>query len=358
MAVNMLWTFTGDVRPVSAEFEHFEGTGEVTASTIKALTGTHSIRVPTSPISGSSDIRTGKIIAPSTDLRLGFFINHNGLNGSSTSLRRHILGRFTDLSGEETIFGIARQSSTERFSATINGVEFADLGTLASLGMGVEDRWYHVGLVARIGSPGYAALYVDQQPVWQHTSELTGDIERVEFEYRRGTSIAMNTWNTNTFMDDGYLDDITGEPNDPPPPDRFPVRVLDAVGENAEWNSTEPQNHTAITVNPHNGDASYNYSDNDGDRDTFNGPTIPELLGYLVKSRHPYAIARRTGSVGQIKLHTFESPDYLSSDPLDLATDYTLVMAQQTTMPDGTSPLDDWAAISATQVGYEADGMS
>lgn len=357
MTVTPLWVFTGDVR-ADIEFEHFEGSAQISESTLKANTGERGIRVPTTSPTGSDDVRVGKTLTPATELRLGYFLNHSGFDGTSTSLFRNLLGGFMDASGEETIFGIARQASTDRWHAFINGTNVAEVGTLASIGIPRQDRWYHIGFIVRIGAPGYAAMFVDQNLVWEYTSTITGEIGRVQFEFRRGSSSNRNVWDGSTIFDDGYLDDITGEPNTPPPPYRFPMRIVTEAGADAEWNSTEPQNHTAVSLNPHDGDGSYNYSNTDGERDTFNASDMDEFPGHAIIARHPYVIARRTNADGQIKLHTYEDSDYLSSAPLDLAIDYNLVMATLETMPDGTTPFTDEAAINATQIGYEADGMN
>lgn len=310
------------------------------------------------------------ITVPKSAYRLSYFFRYSGnLNGTNHGI--YIAANGNSIYESPNIW-IAANYTSETLEirrpvvGTANSFEVLVSAPMPPA-MKVTDAWTQYAITHKIhGSDGFLTLRVGGVVAIQ----LLGDTRL--FGQGNGTNVYATTANhilgagcvltnaaygSNNFIDDMYLDSIEGEPDTPPPPRRFDVRLPTGAGADDDWTPLSSTNVSNIDDNPNDGDTTYNKALSAGLKDTFEFSSITVPTDYRVIRQITKIFAKRldTGIDSTIKAHTYNGSTYDESAELTLPGDYTVpVRAQFDLDPNG----DAWneTTVNASQLGYESAG--
>lgn len=361
--------FVADTR-ITTDLIAFVGNLPVIASS-KAYHGTYSYAFATTGA-------TGTAIPSTSAVRVGFWINHNGITGSSNDqMRLFVFGQGVNVTTSKLFVCVWDLSSgTLEFWRRTTAANVTSWLSLASVAIPASlsntDVWTHVAMTYKAhASEGFATLYVNGVAVLTLTGDTrlssidtTPSPDVVEFDtsftnvWVAGRTISGDaTWTNFTYISHIYIDDIVGEADAIPPARSWLLTAVDAAGANAQWTPNTGTNVGAVDEVPHDSETTYNSALAADLKDTFNLPTPTIPADHAVVAVIVGAQARRldSGVDSQLRLHIYDGTVYDDGADLTLPLAYGVpVWERFTTDPAGGA----WAAadLAALQIGYESRG--
>jgi len=234
-----------------------------------------------------------------------------------------------------------------------------------------RSTYLHLGLTLYSHATlGYMTLRINNQTVLS----MVGD---TRLSYWNGSSVVYDTsfnrffvagrvtgstgWNSNAYIDDIYVDDMTGEVDSPVPTRRFLERIANGAGTDAEWTPAASTNVSQIddgqpTGGANDGDSTYNKAESADLRDTFTKGSIAVPDGYRIVGVIPYVHCKSLDAGPEISLHLFDGVTYDDSADLEVPLDYTIeVFHRFEELPDDT-PFTE-TDVNNLEIGYRSRGV-
>jgi hypothetical protein len=323
------------------------GSASATISSTKAKTGTYSMAF------GTSTKGRGLTIPATTQIRGGFYLNHNGVTGAISSARAYIL--MLAPSG-----GSAHYVGWNPFSNVIemfvNGVQVATYSPSGALS--ATNTWFHIGFTFKAhASTGYFTLYVDGVAILTYSGNTT-NTNGIIGVLVGGHSGANTTWNATMYADDLYVDDDSGGSDVAPSSPRFLWSLANGAGTTTQWtplSSTNISNVDDADGSAPDDDSTYNSASAAGLTDTFNTTNITVPAGLQIAAAIPVAWAKKTnaGVASTIDLIAYNGSTTTGS-PKTPGTSYGPVWDRFVTDPSSAA----WTQTSfnAAEFGYKSDG--
>lgn len=281
------------------------------------------------------------------ELRSSYWMRYNSVAGRCILFIFHVSS--TTLSGSHYIMYNASTTDIEMYVAGT----LVDSISAATIGFNVLDTWHQFASTIKAhATDGFFSLYFNGDRVLNYTGEIDVDIDAVYVSGYYNTSFS--AWGLDTYVDDFYVDDTTGEDDASPSGRRFMLALPDGAGANAAWTPSTGSNYQNVDDTPHDGDSTYNYALTSGLKDTFNlqDVTLPAL--HALRAVIPTAMVKKTDAEydGQLKLHSYDGSTYRSSDAISLQTSYKSKFVRWTIQNDATAW--DQTDFNAYQFGYES----
>ena len=340
------------------------GTYAPSISTVKAKTGARSYLL------GPSSVPFVLSFAETTALRMGFWLNHNGATASPTLLEIQIFSNFYRVKWNATAnsFVIEAGYGLDSYSPLV----FAEIaaGTFS-----VINTWRHIGAClwySHEPGEGYFGFYVDGVAICSAT--FVGSIEgsgvlvpgghAMEVRLPNGAFCAGyqydGAWTTPTYVDDFYVDNVTGESLVPlvVPSKRFLFSLANGAGAHSGWtplSSTNISNVDDPITSEHDGDATYVRALAADLVDTYTTEDITLPVDHTITAVIPIAIARKTDAFDcKLSLIADDGSLVTTGTAQVLPASYGAVFERMPTQPDGT-PWNE-TDFNAMEFGFKSAG--
>lgn len=207
------------------------------------------------------------------------------------------------------------------------------------------NQWFHLSVDVKVAGSGagWFRLYADGVMVIDWTGTNTGGGTAFN-TVRFGTGSTGASWGSGvqTWYDDIYMDDTTGEGSPSLCPDlRYLMLLPNGNGDSSQWigsDGNSDDNFLLVDEMPHDGEGTYVTTSTHNQRDTYALRDLSLPPGWSVTSVIPLAAARKDSgsSTAQLRLLTKLGANETLSDPIPLPTDYAYVYAnRQLTKPGG-----------------------
>lgn len=347
MTITRLRQMGAELHDILTEFTSRSNTGVVTSNT-QAQSGSYSFRF-------LQDFTASIVLdATYTQLRVGFFAHHVGTGtGDDPSLITFRGGGATSIDlrwdGGAQTFNLYRDTTL--------------IDSVLSAGFAAESAWHHIGVDLNMAnSGGWFYLYLDGVEIMSFDGDTIGAVSSID-TVRFGSGRTNQTWDDYLYIDDIYIENLSGESAPVAPPDyRFLPVTPNGNGYISQWdgndgNSTD--NYLLVDDIPPDSDTTYVESAISGEADsyTMTNPTIP--TGWEVSAVIPLAVAKKLNAGGalNLKLETRTtisgSPSYATSSAIVLGTAYALAWERRPLNPSGGA----WTAamIDDLEIGVHAD---
>jgi hypothetical protein len=329
-------------------------TSTFSISSTKAKTGTFAGR-----FQNQSSARGVLLPTNPTQLRGGFYINHNAL--ASTSSLANIL-RIINTSGGVAM--LVRWGGTAASpSVSVNSIDLVINGTIvASVAPSVfstTNVWYHIGFTwKQHASTGYCTIYLDGVAILTFTGN-TGSLAAAAFYVGGASNASASGFASSMYIDDFYVDDDSGGTDLAPNSPRFLWSLANAAGHLAQFtplSSTNISNVDDTDASAPDDDSTYNFAQSAGLTDEFNTTNITVPAGYSIVAAIPVAYAKKTnaGVASTIELVAYDGSLTTTGSPKTPTTAYSVIWDRFTTQPDGT--IWDETDFNACQFGYTSSG--
>lgn len=347
MTITRLWQAGAEFDDELVEFTATSNASFSTSNS-KAHTGTYAFRTTVNRYA------TQTLPSSTAQMRLGFFLNHNGAgSGDSPSVCRLMGG------GNVTVeLRWDGDGSTLRLLLGSTEEDSALSATFAQ-----TDTWLHIGIDCKIAaSGGWVTVYLDGVEVLSVTGDTTGGASSID-SIIIGSPRTSDWWNNYIYFDDLYADDTTGESATAIVPDqRFLPITPNGNGSSSQWTGSDADstdNYLLVDEIPPDGDTSYVETDVSGNTDEYAMSNISVPSGYDVAAMIPMAYAKKLNAGGsldlKLKTRTTVSgtPYFALSSAMTLGTDYTLIWERRPLRPDGGAW--DETTVNAAEIGITAD---
>ncbi len=323
------------------------GSAAATISSTKAKTGTYSLAFSTSTKG------RGLAIPSTTQLRGGFYINHNGVTGSVSSARAYLL-ILAPSSGSPHLVGWNPFSNI--IEMWVNGVQVATYSPSGLLSP--TNTWIHVGFTFKAhASTGYFTLYVDGAAVLTFSGNTT-NTNGIIAVLVGGHSGSNTTWNSTMYIDDMYVDDDAGGSDVAPSSPRFLWSLANGAGTTTQFtplSSTNISNVDDPDSSAPDDDTTYVFANSAGLTDTYNTANITVPAGLQIAAAIPVAWAKKSnaGVASTIDLLAYNG-SLTTGSPKTPATSYGAVWDRFVTDPSAAA----WTqtTFNAAEFGYKSDG--
>jgi hypothetical protein len=341
MTITRLWQAGAEFNNALVEFTSRTSSNFQTSST-KARTGIYSFRT-------SFHYNASRVLDAATDqLRVGLFVNHNGVaSGDTPNLLKLMNGSTTvvDVRFDGTNLKLYIGAS-EQDSALSS--EFAQ-----------TDSWLHVGIDVNIAaSGGWVYVYLDGVEVLSFDGDTTTGASSIN-QFTLGGTVNNQFWADHIYFDDLYIDDTSGESTPALVPDyRFVPLTPNGNGFHDTWvgndgNSTD--NYLLVDEIPPDNDTTYVESAIAGEEDSYAMSNLALEDGYEVAAVIGMTIAKKLNSGGALELRVTHrtqvggSPTFDSGSAFSLTTDYGLLWRRSATRPDAGAW--DETTVNALEIG-------
>lgn len=341
MTITRLWQAGAEFNDVLTEFTSRTSTNFTTSST-KARTGTYSFRT-------SFHYNASLVLGAATaQLRMGLFVNHNGVGSGDTPTLIQLMN------GSTVVVGV-------RFDGTnlslYIGTSQQDSALSAEFAQ--TDTWLHIGIDVKIhASAGWAYVYLDGVEVLSYDGDTTTGAASID-QVTVGGTVNNEFWTSNIYFDDLYIEDTAGESAPAVVPDyRFIPLTPNGNGVHDDWIGNDADNvdsYLLVDEIPPDDDTTYVESAISGEEDSYAMSDLTLPTGYEISAVIGMAVAKKLNAGGtlDLKLTTRTtvsgSPTYASSAAFPLATDYGLVWERRATRPDAGAW--DQATVDALEIG-------
>ncbi len=300
------------------------GSQSMTISTTKAKRGARSMRMNT------NDQPRGKAFS-ATQIRAGFFINHNDVDTSD----KGILAIIPCSLATPSIVYWDEASGELRLRVNGSTVDSIDV---AAAGFSNVNTWYHIGVAYKAdASSGFFSVYLDGVQILTYSGNTGTSISGF---YMGGDVDTGSGWLAEAYIDDFTLDDTTGESDAPVPSPEYLWIVANGAGASTNLTPNTGANYAAVDDTTPDDDTTYVYGDADGVKDSYAMSDITLPAGYGIVARIAAAWARKSdaGTDSQFKLGSRSNggTEALSSGKT-LATAYGVIWERQTTDPDAAA---------------------
>ena len=334
MAITRVWQSGFEANGLDSEDEvsGISAGASVTVSNAFANTGTYSMRVNSSHYFWQN-------VPATTQVRAGMFFYIVGAITAGNLFQWHHAG---------AALGQINSSAGGGLALYIGGV-LKD----TALGVLKENKWMHLGLDAkRDGAAGWGTIYLDGVEILTFTGNTgAADIVKLQFGPASGSQ---------TYWDDCFIDDTSGEVDAIAPDKRFPYFRPDGIGNYSQQDlipDTGEDNWEDVDEVPHDSDTSYVFATALNERDTYtmadyslpSGATIDAVIGYA------YARKTNAGVATQLALACRENATDATGSDQDLATTYGAPLWERWTTAPDTDPWDE-ATWNATEIGQVGRG--
>jgi hypothetical protein len=347
MTITRLKQLGAELNNILSEFTSRSNTGVVTSAT-QAQSGTYSFRF-------EQDFTASIVLATNyTQLRCGFFAHHVGTGtGDDPSLITFRGGGVTGLDlrwdGGAQTFNLYRDTTL--------------IDSILSAGFAAESAWHHIGIdLKTANSGGWFYLYLDGVEILSFDGDTVGSVSSID-TVRFGSGRTNQTWDNYLYIDDIYIDNLSGESTPAVVPDyRFLPVTPNGNGAHDDWDGNDGNsvdNYLLVDEIPPDDDTTYVESAVSGEQDNYamTNPTIP--TGWEVNAVIPFAIVKKLNAGGalNLKLETRTtisgSPSYVTSAAITLGTAYAIAWDRRATNPAGGS----WTAamVNDLEVGVITD---
>jgi hypothetical protein len=371
MTISRLCTLTAERQTVVDLLSYV--TTAIDTSSTKKKTGDYSYRTQT------TDGAFGRAIGGRSTVRVGYWINHVGLNAAGkVQLVLFSTGTDPDESPTLRLEWDAVTGNLLLLRATASGTYETLDSVLAPAALIATDTWIHIGVVYKSdGSTGYFALYINGTVTMITTGDTrlsywngvggggSAQLYSTTFDrfYVAGRhSASFNGWNGDTYVDDLYVDSYDGESVTTIPHYRFDERIFNGAGSDAEWTPATSTNVSQIDDGAPNGGANdgvstYVHTEAVDLRDSFTFADITVPVGHTLTAVIPFAHARKLdGAIDtQLALHLYDGVDYQEGSDQVLPLDYAIELF--TRFPTQFDASDwDQTAVNALEGGYISRG--
>lgn len=124
-----------------------------------------------------------------------------------------------------------------------------------------KDQWFHLGVYAKRAANPTISIYMDGQQImtWTSVAGTNEWLTAVEvWDFVAAVSIGSTGIYPNTYVDDMYSADVTGDGDQVPPALRFVPSLPDGAGASSQWTADSGTNYARVneTTAP-DGDTSY-----------------------------------------------------------------------------------------------------
>jgi hypothetical protein len=241
----------------------------------------------------------------------------------------------------------------------IDGVQVAT-ASLSAAGLGTPGVWKSIGITAKADPVvGFISFYVDGALAITYTGNTGTGFDGC---YAGGNSGVGAAWGI-FYLDDMYIDEAAGEPDQAPNSPIFPYRIVDGDGDYSSWTPVGAAANWQAVDDPGvpDGDATFTYATAAGVKDAFEiqntvlGVTIPP--GYVPVAIIPYITGRRSDagimSAFKLGLRDGAGNEIVSADVLPTVS-YKPVFARFTTNPLGGALTE--VDINNMQIIVESSG--
>lgn len=347
MTITRLWQAGAEFNNPLVEFTTRDNTAFTTSSS-KARTGTYSIRTQ------SNRHGTQVLATTYTQLRLGFFVNHNGATaGDSPSL-------FQLRNGSTVVVDVRWDGDNSTLQLYVGATE---QDTALSAAFAQTDTWLHVGIDCNIASSGgWVVVYLDGVEVLSYTGATDGGAASID-TLIIGSPRSFQYWETYIYYDDLYIDNLSGEANAAVVPDyRFVPITPNGNGSSSQWvgnDADSTDNYLLVDEIPPDGDTTYVETDIGGHSDEYEMSDVSVPSGYEISAVIPMAYAKKLNAGGSLNLKVKTrttvggSPYTATSSAMALGTDYTLIWERRALRPDGGAW--DETTVNVAEIGMIAD---
>jgi hypothetical protein len=293
-----------------------------------------------------------------TQVRFGFYINHNSLFGFTSSYIAIIGALVADVDNKVQYF--RWNGGTGDIELRLDGVDVTAIAATTA-DFTTIDRWYHIGIVANCnGGSGFMSLYIDGVQVLTYTGNVGTYFTGAYVGGSAGSS--GQGWKNYYYIDNLYIDTASGAEADVAPPSPiFKFLPITGDGDVTQWTpSNADDNYENVDDTTADGDGTYNYAESSGLQDSYAiTDTTPDVTiepGQAIAAVIPYVQARRTDTSvdSTIKVGTrLSATNELSAEKV-LNVAYNTVMDRQVTKPGGG--LWTESDLDAMQIIVESSG--
>lgn len=325
------------------------GTISATISNTKAKTGSWSMAIATTAKG------RGLTITSTTQICGGFFINHNGIAGSTSSYKA-ILLRLAPSSG--TAHYVLWNGSTGNLELYVNGTLQASYAVAG--GFSTTNQWFHIGFTFKAhASTGYFSIYLDGVQILTYTGNTTNTNGIVALTVGGSQSGASNSWNSTVYVDDMWVDDDTGNSDVAPASKRFLYSLANGAGASTQFTPLASTNISQVSDSgAPDDDTSYVYASAANLTDLYNTADITVPAGYAIVAAIPVAWAKRTNAAvaSQLKLAEYDGvTTRVSASAKTPTTTYGPVWDRFTTAADSSTA---WTQtnFNSAQFGFQSAG--
>lgn len=331
---------TGELQD-SREFGVFGATANTpVVSSTKKLSGGYAIRFTT------NSKAAGLTFAGQNGVRLGAWLNHNGVSSASGAAWLLLVRSST-----ATLAAVYWQESDGLVKLAIGGSVVASV-SVGEAGLSNLDAWHHVGLLYLSGASGVCTFYVDGLAVLTYSGALTGSVTAA---YCGGAQGA-NGWAQYAYFDDFYVDGDIISTESAPPADRFLFSLVDGAGAADDWTPTGASaNYDCVNEAVPNDDTDYVIAASAGLLDLYTTANVTVPTDYVVRAVIPLALAKATSAGPTLKL---VASDGVNTDLISGAktpgNQYGYVWEYLPLAPDGEAWTE--GKINAAHFGVESAG--
>jgi len=217
--------------------------------------------------------------------------------------------------------------------------------------------YFHLGVDIKIdNAAGWVKVYVDGTEVLSWTGNTgNANIDSVRFGGAATGSGPRSL--ADTYLDDAYIDDTTGEVAAAVPDRRFAYIIPDGVGNYSQCAPVGSANHWEnVDDRPHDSDTTYNEANVLNERDTYTMTTVALPAGWTIAAVIPCLYCKKTdaGTDTEITPTLRESATDDDGTSVDADSSYSLKWERFTTKPSGGA----WtqAALDGLEVGFVGTG--
>lgn len=335
--------------------------GEISDLEVMGNIGSGSERSQTQAHTGSWSWRTGAqtdatvmgVPQGSTFLRAGLWIwvTSGGINGVDGDI--NILGFHQQF---DTALGVkvAWMEDEERLDLIIDG-SIEDTIALSAMSDWVTDTWYHIGLIASV-SDQFASFYVNGVQVMTYSGVITEQPWDAVYITAPRQTFAFDSF---AYLDDGYVDVLSGESDAAPPMYGFLPSYVLAAGEDAEFTPLSGDNYQMVDegATPDD-DTTYNKTATSAGslKDTFSCDDVAIPEDYIIVAAHPFVVVRKLNAAddAQIKNIAWDGLTQADGSAQAVPIAYGVKKSRMTAQPDTESWNED--DFNAMEFGYEAAG--
>lgn len=343
MTITRLWQAKADYQSLAYWFPL--GT-DLALSTTQKVNGTHSFR-------GATSLTVTPITFPTTSqIRVA---NHFRHVGTSTSE-----GRQANIFAFYNTGGIVASARYSSFSGLVDlaigdtSVASAPAGMFAN-----TETWHHIVFDVKIDVNGWMVFYCDGIEIVRFDGDTTGAGASVDM-HKWGYSIAGQGWMPYRYIDNLYIDDMTGEAAASVEGTELFFHLMTANGNGANSNyvgsdADSVDNYLLVDDNPPDNDTTYVETDATGNIDTYalSDFTVPE--GQVASGMIAFALARATAAGPSIKVRITDGVNNIDgADVVQPTTSYILNFKRTTILPNGSALSE--AGINTLEIGYESGG--
>jgi len=221
----------------------------------------------------------------------------------------------------------------------------------------IAGTYFHLGIDINVdNAAGWVKVYVDGNEILSWTGNTgNANIDSVMF----GGAATGSGWriSNDSYLDDAYIDDTTGEVAAAVPDLRFAYIVPDGVGNYSQCAPVGSANHWEnVDERPHDSDTSYNEANALNERDTYTMTTIALPAGWTIAAVIPCLYCKKTdaGTDTEVTPTLRESATDDDGTSVDATSSYALKWERFTTKPSGGA----WtqAALDGLEVGFVGTG--